>query len=411
MQKQDIGSRNYRAMLIDGTFILIAFTFVDIGTVIPLFIHAFGGNYQIAGLAGTVRTVCLFLPQILIIPYLQSIVHVPSFVARTLTITRVMPMVFAGVILAASDSQTVLWLFFLLFSVLWIGEGLTTIPWLDVFSRTIPESRRGKLMGMQQVLGGAGSVLGGVLVKYLLDRTDLGSPFRFSMIFGIAGLLAVVSVAFLYRVHDSPRSVDIVRKGIGYYIRHAGAFFKQHPRFAKLALLQYMTAAAASVLPFIGLFGKNELGLASEQVTLMVTLQITGTLVGGFLWGSISQRMGNRHVILISQAIGLFIYLFMGLCLAGGGMGPVEALMTAAAFLAGIYSGSWLGTVNYMIDLAGEQNRLDFIVYNSIVTFPTSLIYYLAGVLLDRAGFVPLLLLGASGAALSVILSARLARQ
>ena len=52
-----------------------------------------------------------------------------------------------------------------------------------------------------------------------------------------------------------------------------------------------------------------------------------------------------------------------------------------------------MGYTNYTIDVVDEENRPAYFVLTSLITFPTTFLSYLAGVMADTLGFIPLFII------------------
>ncbi len=401
MNQSSITRRNFIFMTAEGALIFLGLTFLDSNTVVPVFVYTYAGSLQLVGLVNTIRAVAMLLPAVLIGPYVPAIRNVPRFIALLTLTFRPLFLLMVPVVLAGVNPRLVVWTFFGIFAAFFISEGLIGVPWWEVFSRTIPPGSRGKLLGLQQFLSGIGNIAGGFLIKAILESERLSVPAKYAIIFAIAGTLTTASALAMLMVRDFPGERFSGSVNIKEYFGRMPGYFIKNREYVKLTAVQIVSVFTGVMVPFVTLFNKTVFDLLDRQISTLIFIQILGALFGGILWGGVSNRMGNKHVILISQAAGLLLNLlgFAGLFL---GIRPAGYAM---AFLGGIYSGSWLGFMNYILDVTGEKERHIYLVINNITNFPFSFVSYLAGVAATKLGFGWVLAAGLSSACLGVGIS------
>lgn len=404
MDNQQVSKRNFLFLSLEGTFFLTALTFIDASSVIPVFIDTYTGSIQLAGLANTLKQIFFFLPQMLIGPYIHRISNMPSFVARAFFIIRPLPLLMVPVLFGKLDPYLTVWIFLIIFIVFWTNEGLINIPWLDVFSRTIPGNKRGKLFGYQQLFGGIGGLAGGFVIKLALE-SRLSNPAKYSIIFGTASFLAFFSAAAMTQVKDFDRKPGTGTSNLLQYFRRLPNYLFSNREFVTLNITQAIASFTGFIVPFVILYCKDTFNLSSSSISTLVYIQILGTLAGGILWGSISHRLGNKYAVMISQMISLALHILSFSSLFFRNTYTPYALLWAMAFLAGIYMGSWLGFVNYIIDVVEEDTRTIYLVLNNIIMFPFQSLYFFAGLAAGAFGFIPLFILGIIAALASTFLS------
>ena len=138
---------NFVFLTMEGTFFFFGLTFLDANTVIPVFIDSFTGSLQIAGLANTLRLILTLLPQLLIGPYVSNIKNLPSFIFKVMIIFRPLFLLMVPILISNPGSKASVILFLIIYSLFWLCEGIISIPWWELFSRTISNDKRGKLLG------------------------------------------------------------------------------------------------------------------------------------------------------------------------------------------------------------------------------------------------------------------------
>ncbi|NLX70544.1 MAG: MFS transporter [Clostridiales bacterium] len=398
MAQKDAGKRNFYALLLEGTLFITGLAFLDADTVVSVFIHTFTGSLKLSGLASTLRTASSIIAQLLLGPYIRRIKNMPAFMSTIMFLFRPLCLIMVPILALKLDPNTTVWIFLFIYTLLWASDGLVVVPWTDLLGRLIPGKKRGRLLGNQQVLGGIGSLIAGYIVKTTLDNARLSEPEKYSMLFSLAGIVLLFSSVAMLFVKDTNTNTSRPPANMLEYYRKLPGYLKINKDYSRMLAVQLIGSFSAAVIPFIVLFGKGTFGLSPAQVSTMIYIQIIGSLIGGFFWGSVSQHMGNRYVILVSMIISCIIPS-LGLISLGihRTVSPLVVLVPMC-LLAGINKGSWMGYTNYTIDVVDEENRPAYFVLTSLITFPTTFLAYLVGVMADAFGFVPLFIIHLSTA-------------
>jgi MFS family permease len=326
-------------------------------------------------------------------PYIHKIKNLPAFISTIMFIFRPLFLIMVLILSLELSSDIIVWIFLFIYALLWASDGLVVVPWMDLLGRLVPGKRRGRLLGNQQLFGGIGSLIAGYIVKITLDNARLAETVKYSILFSLAGIVLLSSAVAMLFVKDSNKRSARPPVNILEYYRKLPGYLKINKAYSRMLTVQLIGSFAGAVIPFIVLFGKNTFDLSPSQVSTIIYLQIIGSLIGGLFWGNISQRMGNRYVILISRIISFIIPLLGLVSLGIYRIASPMLVLVPMCILAGINKGAWMGYTNYTIDVVDEENRPSYFVLTSLITFPTTFLPYLAGIMADTFGFVPLFII------------------
>lgn len=408
MDEAGLRRNNYWTFLLEGVTFVCATAFLDANAVIPVFIYGYSSSLQLAGLAATLCVAFPIIAQVIVGPFVDRLPNLPAYITRVMFLSRPLPLLMVPVLLGGLPAWATVLIFLVLYSLLWAGDGLVTVPWADLLARTIRPALRGHLLGMQQLVGGLGGLAAGYVIKAVLASPALTDAQRFSVLFGSAGLLLLVASVFFAFTRDLPRQPSTHRVHPIDYYRQIPRYFTGNRDFMKMAVVRVFASVATMVSPLIILFGKTTLGLSDARVSTLIYVQIVGNLLGGALWGNISRRAGNKAVIAGGQVVSLLVPALALGCLAWPGSALASGLLTAAVFINGTLKGNWLGFINYTMDLSCDSDRTVYLLLNSLIPFPLTFLSYLAGVVADGWGFAPLFVISAIGSVVAAVLSFRL---
>ncbi len=408
MQENRIRRRNFAALTLEGAFFVIGTAFIDVNAVIPVFIFTYMHSLKLAGLAATINLAASIVAQTLIGPYVRSIRRMPfyitllMFIFRPLTLLMI-PVLFSGL----SDAWNVA-VFLFLYSLLFFGDGLVVVAWTDLLGRTILPENRGKVFGYQQLLGGIGALAAGFLIKYLLENQTLTNDQRYAIIFSGAAVSLLVSAVAMSFSRDLPRIPATRPARNWHYYAQFPACLRRHPEFRRVAVIRILSGIAAMIAPLMILYGQGIFGLDAAQISTLVYIQIIGGLVGGLFWSQISSRLGNKAVIRAAQVTGLAIPAYALVCLLFRQTDQAWYLLWPLILVNGMYMGSWVGFLNYTIDIVEEEERTVYLLLSNLITFPLSILSFLAGIFADWIGFLPLFGVSGLAALAGIFLSRRL---
>jgi MFS family permease len=408
MDEQNLRKRNFLFLIIEGSLYFTGLAFIDANAVIPVFIYAYTQSLKLAGLATTVGLASSTLAQLLLGPYVKRIRNLPRYIVLMMFLFRPLPFVMIPILFSQLEPTAVVLVFLGLYGLLFFGDGLVMVPWSDLFGRTILSAQRGRLLGFQQLAGGIGGLAAGFLIKYLLEYPGINNATRYSIMFGCSAAILTLSAAAMMPARDLPRPVTARPASNWQYYAQLPASLAKHREFRRLVLVRVLSGVTNMVAPFLILFGQKTLDLNADQVSTLVYIQIAGALVGGLVWGQISSRYGNKYVILSAQLVGLLICGASLSCLLLGAARFPWFGLWPLVLANGANMGSWLGSLNYTIDIIPEEERTVYLLLSSLIALPLTGLTFLAGFIADAAGFAPLFIAGTVSASCGLLAARRL---
>jgi SHS family lactate transporter-like MFS transporter len=172
----------------------------------------------------------------------------------------------------------------------------------------VPVERRGFFSGLLQE-GYAFGYLLATLVSLLLMNW-LGLSWRW--LFGLSIIPALISLIIRYRVKESEvweaeqHRMRLTRTRIRDVLRQAAVI----RRFIYLVLLMtafnWMSHGTQDVYPtFLSATHNGGAELSSTTTKLIVITYNVGAIVGGLIFGTLSQRFGRRHIVMFCAVLGL----------------------------------------------------------------------------------------------------------
>lgn len=172
----------------------------------------------------------------------------------------------------------------------------------------VPVQRRGFFSGLLQEGYAFGYLLASVAALVVMDWLELS----WRWLFGLSIVPALISLIVRYRVEESEvweaaqdrmrltstRIRDVLR---------SGAIIR---RFVYLALLMtafnWMSHGTQDVYPtFLGAHANQGAGLSSTTVRWIVVAYNVGAIIGGLVFGTLSQRLSRRYTVVFCAVLAL----------------------------------------------------------------------------------------------------------
>ncbi|UCB56456.1 MAG: MFS transporter [Candidatus Omnitrophota bacterium] len=248
-----------------------------------------------------------------------------------------------------------------------VFASLSGVSWLAWMSDLVPENIRGSYFGRRNMIASAcGMVvvlLGGKFITMWEGRFSAQNAFGFILLF-IAGLASgLAAVWFLWRIPETESTVRQEGKSLNFSL-----FFQPLKDRNFLTLILFVSAwmfAIQIAAPFYGVFMIEHLKIDFSNITIFGTFATLATLFMMKIWGPISDKMGNKPIIIVSGWILILVPFIWILALPGKYYLPVlTAHLLSGAFMAGVS----LSQFNILIKLSPKEGRSVYLALFAAIT-------------------------------------------
>jgi len=379
---------NFVAILVDYICFGVAFTFVSLSSVMPAFVGQLTASAPVIGLVSTIFRGGWLLPQLaaarLVSGKPRKKPYMLAGVSGRITFGIITLALWAGL---ARYPTAMLILFFACLGLWAASDGVASLVWFDLFARAIPPRRRGRLIGVGQVISGLAGVGVGALVGLILNRRPF--PDNYMLLFLSAGVMLIPSSIALALVREPPPG-DTGPQANG---QARGDWLKPlltDRTFRYLMLCRILVGMIDMAIPFYVGHAENVLHLPASIVGGFVVAQTLAGVIASAALGLVSERWGARHVARIGSAAAAAGPLFaMVAHLAGGGW-LVQAYPFVYVAL-GVVNSAWmLGFFNYMLEVAPEGMRPAYVGLGNTIMGALTLMPMAGGWLLDATSYTTL---------------------
>ncbi len=376
---------NFAAFLVDYVCFGIAFTFVNISSVMPAFVGQLTDSAPVIGLVDTVFRGGWLLPQLAAARVIRDKPRKKPYLLAGLggriTFWVTALALWAGL---ARNPAAMLILFFTGLGLFAASDGFTSVAWFDILARAIPLKRRGRLIGIGQVVSGLAGTGVGVFVGLVLDRRPF--PENYALLFALAGVVFIPSVIALVLIREpAPKDAGPETNG-----RDKGGWLKfllADPAFRRLMVCRMLVGMMTLATPFYVVHAADVLHLPQSIIGDFVVAQTVTVVVVSAMLSLVVERWGPRYVIRIGSAVAATGPLFALVAhLAGGGW-----LVRAYPFVyvaLGVINSAWmLGFFNYLLEIAPEGMRPAYIGLGNTIMGVLTLAPIAGGWLLEATSY------------------------
>jgi MFS family permease len=434
--------RNFTLGIVTGAFVNLGMAFVDPVTVLPVFISKLGGSAALVGLVSALHGVGWFLPQIFTSRMAETRRYVMGMY-RAVAVLRFVSMVavVAGVFyIDASNLSLFLAVFIAAFLLANLAGGLAAVPFLEVTSKTIPVTSRGRFFAWRRIIGGTLGIFAGVVVGLVLDNKSehvLMSGWLFDTVeaitarlglvghafpadFGILFLLGGLCISlgmFTFCFAGEPAASSVEKSsGLLSHLRSGLALLRNDSNYRRFYLVRICWQFTAMAFPFYIGFAYGELGVSERLVGFFLSVWVGSGLLSNYIWGRLMDRSGNKIVLTVTavmSALPPLVILYMERAVAGGSFEPggwfALLLISATFFVNGVIrSGRIISNITYLLEFAPEAKRPLYVGFMNSFSFPFMFSPLLGGLILQVFDNRTLFTVSLVFALLNVALSARL---
>ncbi|HWQ15831.1 MAG TPA: MFS transporter [Roseiflexaceae bacterium] len=412
------GRRNYRLGVINGVSFGLGESLASPALVLALLIRQLGGSLALVGALPAIQTAGYLLPQLLVSGRLQARPYkLPVYRLfgglRLLTWAALAGAIFAAGALPPAVALALVVGGFALFTSL---GGVTALTFQDIVAKVIPPRRRGSFFGRRQLLAGLLTfVAGGTLVRWLLGE---GGPLPFPANFGALALLSLlcfgVGIGSFALVREPPqlRLGQALRLGEG--LRRAPQLLRANRNYRWFILARLLLRVGQIAEPFYIVYATESLGLPKSAAGAFVAAWALAAALSNLLWGRVSDRRGNRRLILIA---GVLMALAPLLMLAGPaavqilGLGPLAltaALGLVFLLVGAAADGMAMAGMTYLLEIVPEEERPTYMGLANTILGAGALVPVAGGWLVALLGYGGTFALGAAAALLGLAAATRL---
>ena len=415
--------RNYVLGVINGSFGVLGWSFVEPSLVLTAFVFEVTGSKVMVGVLATMAFAGMSWPQLW---FSRRIEHMPRkrpfYVQMTAVRAVSLALMAASMWLtAATGSRWPIYAFLGAFFLYGLGDGGGGLVFYDLVGSTVRAGRLGGYFALRSLLGDS-LALAGSLVVIQPVVANVKSPWSYAILATVGlGLLSVAWVAMCLTREEDGGAPPAERR-FWQTVREAAGVMVHDRTYRALIICRLLMRFTMLALVFFVPYGVERLGIVKAG-GLFVMFWTGSRLAGAPVWGLVADRAGPRACMIASGAL---FAVSPALAMLAPHLPPLFAVplpltdltldATVLAYLLALcvfgmaFRGNVIGINTLLIESAPPARRASYIAFLNTLLLPLAALPALAGWLVNAEliHFDAVFVVAAVAGAASAIVATRL---
>jgi MFS family permease len=262
------------------------------------------------------------------------------------------------------------WRIWVLIAVLAVVSLLSSLgggAWLAWTSDLVSPGIRGRFFGRRMTWVSATGLVTTLTAGWFLTRWEraysVGDPVGFVILFAIGVVAGLLSAATLWSIPE-PRHVSQQEVGDFRVATFLAPFRDRNFAWLVVFVAGWLFSSQLSA-PFYTVLMIDRLGIDFSTVTVLTTVSTLASVAMMKVWGPITDRLGNRPVILVCGAVLACVPALWTMAAPGRYFSP---LLAAHALSGAFTAGVTLSQTNILVKLAPRARRSVFLAVFAATT-------------------------------------------
>jgi len=377
---------NFICGLLHGVFYRAGMAFSEPTSVLPVFLSHFTGSLTMIGVFSALIQGGGMLPLLFVANRLERVRRKKPALLVAIWVRAAAWGILGILVFFWRDGDTTLVLIALL-TLLFIfsfAGGVASIPFNDLWAKALPATMRGRFFGHRQLWGGVMALGAAYIVKRVLGDPELAFPNNYGLLFLLSFAFLVISYIALSSVREPEGDIIETPRKLSTFLGQSVRMIREDRNFGLFLLSRMTIGFSAFALPFYVLYGQQELQMPAEKIGLLIGAQVAGSILSNIVWAELSDRVGNRSVIMLT---GLVAVLIPVLTLISTHVGGSALLVAVFALIGAQISGAGIGFKNYLLEIAPVPLRPAYIAVAGTLAGLLFLLPIAGGFVVDMWGY------------------------
>ena len=263
-----------------------------------------------------------------------------------------------------------------------IGNNIASGAYMGVIPDVVPTNEHGKASGFMALMSQVGTLFGALLVGRLIPSDSIALRYELvGVVLLFVGVMSYVGIKETQLKEAKPFD-------LGTYVKSLWINPLEFPNFAWVWFTRFLVMMGFyAIMPFVNYYLVDVVGIAQDKVDgtapLLLALILIVSSITGIFGGLLSDRIGRKRVVYVSNALIAVVAPAFILCHNFN-----QALLVGALF--GLGYGAYI-SVDYALgtDVLPHKSEAgkDMAVWHIAMTLPQSIAAPVAGFLIALPGF------------------------
>lgn len=386
MSSQNNIIKTYGAFIWHGFFLALTMSMLDLNTVFPALISRFTDSKIVFGSLYSIMLGAPLVFNLIFSHYLKTYSRKKKFLMLGIYMRSFsfLGMAVFTYFYGLKNPTIAIRSFFLWIFLFSVSAGFAGIAYADLIAKTVPSKKRTELYAVKQFVSSLAALGGGLIVSRIFSLKTLSYPanYSISLSIGFVGLF-LSSLGFWILKEPESKEIPEEKEKFRDYLKKIPYYVKSDLSFQKYIIVENMASFSVMVLPFYMLFAKDIFQIDNSYIGRYLIFQISGTLLSNLVWGYLAKKFDSKQIVKT--------------CIMLGGLIPLVAIATSflgadyfsiVFFLLGfIISGRKIGFEPYLLDIAPEKHRTEYLGIRGTLNIFVVILPILGGFFINTLGY------------------------
>ncbi|NND60245.1 MAG: MFS transporter [Gammaproteobacteria bacterium] len=246
-----------------------------------------------------------------------------------------------------------------------LARGVCSVSSKDVTGKTVSKNRRGVLSGYAASAAGAITVGVGVLVWFVREQ-EAGSLVFFAALLGVAGVLWLLAAAAYAFIREAAGATEGGGNAVAEALGSLG-LLTTDSGFRHFVITRALLISTALTAPFLVTLANRQGDGALTGLAVMIIANGLAAWISAPWWGKLADRSSRRVLIIAAFAAGVLGVAVYAYAATGASWHPVWIYAVAFFLLGIIHTGVRVGRKTYLVDMATQDNRAQYVAVSNTV--------------------------------------------
>ena len=383
--------RNFWIAVFQGVFMRISLAFIESGTILSAFVLRLTGSHFLVGLAGSIMPAGWMWPQLLMSNILEHRPRKMPFYKLGMSIRVVAWLTIVGctLLIEPHRKSVLVATFFCFYFIAASSMGISSIPYMEIVSKSIQPQRRARFFSIRQFIGGGlAFFIGEFLIKFVLsDASGVTFPHNYALLFSFAVVATLAAFLVFLLIREPIQLIKTKRKSFRQHLRQGTYLLRTDIHYRRFIIFRIFAHSAGMCMPFYVPYALLKLGVPDSTIGSFLAVVALSGAISTALWGHVGEKYGARWILIGMSAFGCvppLVAIFVPMLPLPWQI-PSYFLIFAVNGIS--INGMMVGFMTYMLNVAPPLIRPSYLGFMNTLLFPFSFVTVLGGVVVSRIGY------------------------
>lgn len=397
--------RNFLAFIWHAFWLALANTFAERNTVLPGLIIFVGGSQTEVGILTAITVGVPIFSQLAFAGYLSQKVYKKNFliIGVYLRVIAFLGTVWTLTQAEVINSFTIILLVFFWMLLFSISGAFAGVSYSDILGKSITGNTRKRFFVTRQFLSSIGVLLSAVVAREFLKGFEY--PQNYIIMFSFAAAMLFIAAFGFLALKESPTKVFRSERNFLQVLKSIPSVLKADIRFRNFIILNNLIQLPLTLIPFIIVLAKDNLGISKEIIGNFLLFQIFGMILSNLVWSKVVNK--KAFIGIVKVLVGIEIFLLLA-SLMTAEYGNIYIFYFIFIIIGSAMSAFKISSEGMFLEISTDENRALYQGISGSLNITVAFFPLVSGLLIKYLGFAPIFIGGGLLVAMSYFLTPKI---